>query len=143
VNGYHATTLAIQTEEDLQRSVRKYLDRGEHAFATLKQEVADDQSYGITIKLQNHPPREATDVSGFVVRNNFCLARDTIGARTKPSPSRVLWSECNSQIPLRRVEARRRHGSPSLSKRNSGEIKGKRHASRGATQNNEARGAAW
>jgi len=53
----------IHTEGDLQRITEEYTSRGERAFATLEQELADDQSYGITIKIHNHHPWETGYVS--------------------------------------------------------------------------------
>jgi hypothetical protein len=53
----------IHTENDLQRTMNEYASRGERAFATLEQELGDDQSYGITIKLQNRQPWESAYVS--------------------------------------------------------------------------------
>jgi hypothetical protein len=53
----------IHSEVDLRRVAKEYTDRGERAFATLGQELADAQSYGITIKLQIHHPWEPGYVS--------------------------------------------------------------------------------
>jgi hypothetical protein len=53
----------IHSDEDLRRIVKEYTNRGERAFATLEQELADEQSYGITIKLQSHHPWEPRYVS--------------------------------------------------------------------------------
>ena len=55
--------IEIHTDEDLQATVLEYATRGEHAFATLQQELCDDQSYGITLKLQNRQPWEPGYVS--------------------------------------------------------------------------------
>src|ERR1700679_3836150 len=41
----------IHSDADLRRAAKEYTDRGERAFAALEQELADEQSYGITIKL--------------------------------------------------------------------------------------------
>jgi hypothetical protein len=41
----------IHTDGDLRRITEEYTSRGERAFASLEQELADDQSYGITIKI--------------------------------------------------------------------------------------------
>src|SRR5882762_6794435 len=38
--------IEIHTERDLHRTVQEYTTRGERAFATLRQELAEDQSYG-------------------------------------------------------------------------------------------------
>jgi len=46
----------IHTDGDLQRITQEYRSRGERAFASLERELADDQSYGITIKIHNHQP---------------------------------------------------------------------------------------
>jgi hypothetical protein len=53
----------IHSEVDLRRVAKEYTDRGERAFATLEQELADEQSYGITIKLQTRHPWEPGYVS--------------------------------------------------------------------------------
>src|SRR5580692_10851715 len=53
----------IHTDGDLRRTTEEYTSRGERAFATLEQELADDQSYGITIKIHNRHPWETGYVS--------------------------------------------------------------------------------
>jgi len=53
----------IHSEVDLRRVAKEYTDRGERAFATLEQELADEQSYGITIKLRTHHSWEPGYVS--------------------------------------------------------------------------------
>jgi hypothetical protein len=53
----------IHSDADLRRAAKEYTDRGERAFAALEQELADEQSYGITIKLQTHHPWEPRYVS--------------------------------------------------------------------------------
>jgi hypothetical protein len=55
--------IEINAEEDLQRTIREYADRGELGFATLEQELSDDQSYGITLKLHDRQPWEPGYVS--------------------------------------------------------------------------------
>jgi hypothetical protein len=42
----------IQTDEDLQTLQREYVSRGENGFATLVNEFAAEDAYGITLKLQ-------------------------------------------------------------------------------------------
>jgi hypothetical protein len=53
----------IHSDNDLQSTAQEYTSRGERAFATLEQELADDQSYGITIKIHNRHPWEPAYVS--------------------------------------------------------------------------------
>ncbi len=55
--------IEIHTERDLHRTAQEYTTRGERAFATLRQELAEDQSYGITIKLQDRQLWEPAYVS--------------------------------------------------------------------------------
>lgn len=53
----------IRSEGDLRRTTKEYTDRGERAFAALDRELEDDQSYGITVKLQSRQPWEPAYVS--------------------------------------------------------------------------------
>jgi len=53
----------IHTDSDLRRVAEEYSSRGEKAFATLEQELADAESYGITIRIRSHHPWEPTFVS--------------------------------------------------------------------------------
>jgi hypothetical protein len=53
----------IRTDADLRRVADEYTRRGERAFATLEQELADEQSYGITIKIHHRHAWENTYVS--------------------------------------------------------------------------------
>lgn len=55
--------IEIHTEQDLHRTVQEYASRRERVFATLQQELSDDQSYGITLKLQNRQLWEPAYVS--------------------------------------------------------------------------------
>lgn len=62
-NKLHTHIVEIHSENDLRRTIKEYTDRGERAFATLDRELEDDQSYGITIKLQSRQPWEPAYVS--------------------------------------------------------------------------------
>lgn len=53
----------IHTQDELHRIIEEYTNRGERAFATLEQELADNESYGITIKLHNCDVWEPTYAS--------------------------------------------------------------------------------
>ncbi len=53
----------VHTDQELKDVRRKYEQRGEVIFATLEQELAGEESYGITLKLQNPEPWEQPYVS--------------------------------------------------------------------------------
>ncbi len=55
--------IEIHSEDDLKRTMSEYIVRGERVFVTLEQELGDEQSYGITLKLQNRQPWESAYVS--------------------------------------------------------------------------------
>jgi hypothetical protein len=53
----------IHNDEDLRTLQREYVSRGEHGFAILTQELADSDTYGITLKLQKRQLWEPLYVS--------------------------------------------------------------------------------
>jgi hypothetical protein len=55
--------IEIHSENGLRRTIQEYVARGERAFASLDRELGDDQSYGITIKLQARQVWESRYVS--------------------------------------------------------------------------------
>lgn len=55
--------IEIHSEQDLRRTIAEFTSRGERAFATLEQELSDEQSYGITLKLQSRQLWEPAYVS--------------------------------------------------------------------------------
>ena len=52
-NKLGTTIVEIATDKQLEKLQIEYIGRGESIFATLDQEFADDDTYGITFKLQN------------------------------------------------------------------------------------------
>ena len=52
-NKLGTTIVEIETDKQLEKLQIEYVGRGESIFATLDQEFADDDTYGITFKLQN------------------------------------------------------------------------------------------
>lgn len=59
----------IHNNEELSRLQREFVNRGETIFATLEQEFADSECYGITLKLQNLAAWEQQYVSIIDCRN--------------------------------------------------------------------------
>ena len=62
-NKLGTTVIEIESDKQLEKLQIEYVGRGESIFATLDQEFADDDTYGITFKLQNPSPWEQPYVS--------------------------------------------------------------------------------